>query len=69
MLPVYEMLGWFNLHGIRNDVASAVRGWTKSHDLRVKRNATVVLVVRDVVQGSVNGHARGLKKSKRPSIY
>ena len=56
LLPVDEMIGRFNAQRVRNDVAAAVRCRSQTNDLRSQLHRTVVLVMGDVVECSVNGH-------------
>ena len=57
LLPVDEMHHRLDLQRIRQDAGAAMRGWPQTHDLRRQADQPVVRVMRDVIEGNVNGHS------------
>ena len=55
LLPVDEMLCRLDFQGVRQNLRAAVRGRAQANDLRTERYQAVVLVMRDVAEGNVEG--------------
>ena len=57
LLPVHEMVGGLDLERIRDHIAAAMGCRAQPDDLGTEVDRAVVLVMGNVVQGGVNGHA------------
>ncbi len=64
LLPVDEMIGGLDTLAVRQDLGAAVRRWTQPDDLWAEFDQAVVLIMRDVVQGNVDGHAVGFLRGE-----
>jgi len=56
LLDVHEMLGGRDFQRMRDHAGAAVRRGSKPDDLRAQRDRPVVSIVRQVVDGGLNGH-------------
>ena len=58
LLPVDEVAGRLDVERIRQHLGAAVRRRAQANHLRPQLDQAVVLVMRDVTQGNMNGHGK-----------
>jgi hypothetical protein len=59
LLPVDEMVAGLDALAVRQHLGAAVRRGAQAHNLRAQFDQTVVLIMGDVIQSNVDGHAMG----------